>query len=138
MLQGMPKSGKLAATKFMAAHQLRSERGMRNIEARVRKLSSTAKSRNLPRVLAAHRTYQAREGESVKGARIPGSYIVWGKAGLRGDLLEVNLKEGSGRLCVSSSGMHLEVAGHRPGRVDEKTGASSFSCCPPMWAVAST
>ena len=124
MLQGMPKSGKLAATKFMAAHQLRSERGMRNIEARVRKLSSTAKSRNLPRVLAAYRTYQAREGESVKGARIPGSYIVWGKAGLRGDLLEVNLKEGM-RGCVSVQveciwrwlGIGLGASTRRPARL---------------------
>ena len=76
MLQDMPENGELAANKLMAAYQQRSERWMRNIEARVRKLSSTAKSRNLPRVLAAHRTYQAREGENVKGARIPGSYIV--------------------------------------------------------------
>ena len=104
----------------------------------VRKSSSTVRTGNLPRVLPANWTYQAREGERVKGARIPGSYIVWGKAGLRGDLLEVNLKEGSGRLCVSSSGMHLEVAGHRPGRVDEKTGASGYSCCSPLWVVAPT
>ena len=76
MLQGMPENGKLAANKFMATHQLRQERGMRSIERRVSKLSSTAKSGNLPRVLPADRTYQAREGESVKGARIPGSYIV--------------------------------------------------------------
>ena len=99
MLQGMPENGEVAANKLMAAYQLRLKRGMGNVERGVRKSSSTVRTGNLPRVLPANWTYQAREGERVKGARIPGSYIVWGKAGLRGDLLEVNLKEGVG-YCV--------------------------------------
>ena len=97
---GMLENGEVAANKLMAAYQLRLKRGMGNVERGVRKSSSTVRTGNLPRVLPANWTYQAREGERVKGARIPGSYIVWGKAGLRGDLLKVNLKEGMGG-CVS-------------------------------------